>query len=174
MSSSLSPTILQFQCLSSLSPYHFKEIPVARHAAAHAEVVAEREAAKCRGDAHEHRVARELADGLFESGGAAVGGACLAPRCRQDWGRHVAVVATRLRGRCQQASRERIGAKKQKRRSSRVGVFWRRQISSWPFFVFWARRSSFFFLHSFFDRSIVDLCFSDFALSLSSKAMTPA
>ena len=88
----------QFQCLAPLSSlslsfplslYHFQEIPVARHATAHADVVAEREATKGRSDAHKYRVARELADWLFESDvGPAVGRVSTAPRGREDWGRH--------------------------------------------------------------------------------------
>ena len=88
--SSSSPS-LQFRCLSPsssfslFSPYRFQEIPVAGHAAAHADVVAEREPAEGRGDADEERVARELADRLFEG---AVGGVCVAPRRREDGRRH--------------------------------------------------------------------------------------
>ena len=80
----------QFQCLSFCPPlYHFQEIPVARHAATHADVVTKREASKGRGDAHEDGVARELAYGLFESAAAgAVGRVCVAPRSREDWRRH--------------------------------------------------------------------------------------
>lgn len=97
LSSSSSPTIARFPMPSSLASflfYRFQKVPVARHAAAHADIVAEREPAKSRSDAYEDRVARELADGLLDTGGGGGGAAavcrvCIAPRGREDWGRHV-------------------------------------------------------------------------------------
>ena len=65
-----------------IPPHHLQKVPVAGHAAAHADVVTEREPADGRGEADEQRVARQLARRLV--GERAVE----AHRRRQDWRCH--------------------------------------------------------------------------------------